>query len=750
MIRYSAVLFVLLAGTLISAAADEPVGTLRGRILNFSTKAPVAGATISIDNLQKGAVSDARGEFMIASLSVGGYTVRIRSIGFEPIVEPDVIIRSERTTFLERELVETAIETEELTVYGGYFRSAAVTPVSTMEMSAEELRRAPGSAGDINRALYAIPGIVQVDDEANDLVVRGGAPFENGFYIDNIFTPNINHFPQQGASGGNIAMLNIDFIDNVAVSTGGFDASYGNRLSSIVDIRLREGNRDAYDGQIDLNMTGFGGSVEGPIGGDASFLLSAKHSYFDLITDILDLGLSPRFYDVQGKVSFAPAAGHTVTVLDVFGRSEFRRDRATAVELDEPTFGREVYLQNTAGANWRAVWSGGYSNTAFSYAVIDAENDWSRLADGAIADRHSYTDRFYTLRNTTSFLPGLGVSLDIGGEWQLRSLTATGVLNGGEHTRSLDHSTAAVFASVSRTFFDRLTLQIGGRLVYGSGAEHTAVEPRAKLVFAADEALSFHAAYALVHQELPPFLTVQDPANEKLGVPRAQHLVAGFNYLLSDDIRLTVEGYSKEYAGFPLSPLVPFRFVVDDVAGDDSDYDYYGALISDGEAYTRGVELTLQKKFSGGLYGIIGGTYFRSRYRDLTGEWRNRMFDNRYVATISAGWKPDDNWELSFRWVYAGGKAYTPIDVEQSRRQGRTVRDLARIMDAYYPAYHSLNLRVDRRFYFMNTTLILYVNLLNAYNRANVRSYYWDASREQVRANTMLPLIPVLGVEYEF
>lgn len=740
---------IVLCSSVVYAEERVPTGVLKGRILSLATKAPIAGAAIVVEPLKKGAVSNAKGEFSIDKLPVGAYTVRITSVGYTALAEPDVIIRSNRVTFLEKELIEVSIATDSITVYGSYYRSASIAPASTVEMSAEELRRAPGSAGDINRALYALPGVVQADDEANDLIVRGGAPFENGFYIDNIFTPNINHFPQEGASGGNITMLNIDFVKSVALSAGGFDASYGNRLSSIVDVRFREGNRESYDGQIDLNMTGFGGSVEGPVG-NGSFLLSAKHSYFDLITDLLDLGVSPQFYDIQGKVDYRLSESHTLTLLDVFGRSEFGRDRERAAELEEYSYGKEIYTQNTAGVNWRALWESGYSNTSLSYATIDASNDWSSVETGNLMERRLYVDKYVTLRHasTLQFSPERWV--DIGTEWQYRNLSGSGESGGGRASALSETTIGGVFASYSHTLWGALTAHMGVRAAYFSEPDKVYVEPRLRLVYTVDDALSFHTAYAVVHQSAPPFLTLQDSANTRLNVPQAQHIIAGFNYLLSEDTRLTVEAYAKEYDTFPLSPLAPVWFVVDDVAGDESEYNYYGKLVDSGKAYTRGIELMLQKKFANELYGMVSATWFRSRYRDLTGEWRNRLFDNRFVFALSAGWKPNDDWELSFRWVYAGGKAYTPIDVEASRAAGSTVRDRSRIMDAYYPAYHSLNVRVDRRFYFMNTNLIVYLNILNAYNRDNVRSYYWNGQKQAVEYNSMLPVIPILGVEYEF
>lgn len=749
--RIPTFLSIVLCCTSFAVAQQTPVGTLKGRVLNRTTKAPLGGVSVVIEGTKKGAISNSNGEFSIAALPVGSYTVHFRLLGFEPLTEPDAIIRSQRTTFLEKELAESVIALEEVTVHSGYFRSAAVVPASTMEMGAEELRRAPGSAGDVNRALYALPSVVQADDEANDLVVRGGAPFENGYYIDNIFTPNINHFPQQGASGGNIAMLNIDFIQDVSMLAGGFDASYGNRLSAVVDIQLREGNRDAYDAQIDMNMTGFGGSIEGPISSDGAFMFSAKHSYFDLIVDQLKLGVAPTFYDAQGKVNYDLGSHHKLTLLDVFGKSEFERDRDKARELDEGTFGKEQYTQNTVGINWRALWGeSGYSNTAFSYASLDGGSQWFNTITEQRAAQNSYIEKFYTLRHSTVFQLDRERSVEFGGEWQQHSLD--GFVLPGEQERhfALGESTAGVFVTAQQSLWERFSVQLGVRAAYFSEGKRVFAEPRLKLSYMPSDVLSLYAAYGVLHQALPLFLKAYTHEKVALSVPEAQHYILGMKYLFSDDIQLTVEGYAKEYRGFPLVPDHPTRFVVDDVVGDDSEFDYYRALVSGGEAYTRGVEVLLQKKLVNHFYGIVGASYFRSQYRDLTETWRNRLFDNQIVFTFSAGWKPNDEWEVSLRWVYAGGKAYTPIDVGKARQQGWSVLDASRIMGEHYPAYHSLNLRVDKRFYFMNTNLILYASVLNAYNRENVRNYYWDSSRQQIRQNSMLPVIPILGVEFEF
>lgn len=750
--RYFFPIVVFFLSTSVSVA-QTPTGTLKGRVLNQATKAPLTGVTITLTNTQQGAVSNEQGEFSIANVPVGAYTIQLRLIGYAPLTEPDVIVRSSRITFVEKELSESAVALEEITVHSGYFRSALATPASTIEMGAEELRRAPGSAGDVNRALFALPSVVQAEDEANDLIVRGGAPFENGYYIDNIFTPNINHFPQQGASGGGLAMLNIDFIQEVSMLVGGFDASYGNRISSIVDLKLRDGNRDTYDAQIDMNLTGFGGTIEGPLSSSGSFMLSAKHSYFDVLAKIIDTDEEaiPSFYDIQGKVVYDITPQHRLTLLDVFGQDHQERTREQAIKAEEKTLGEEQYTQHTLGANWRALWGeSGYSNTAFSYATNKAYGKWSSVATGEQAAFHSSTENFYTLRNHSSFQLDPNCTFDIGTEWQYHSIN--GALSSGaqEPAFALNETTGAVFATLKQSLWETLSVALGVRTAYFSASDAVRIEPRINITYAPSASWSCYAAYGVVHQTLPLFFSAYTRENSSAVLPKANHYLLGTHYQLSNDTRIVLEGYAKEYSGFPLDPDNPTKFVVDDIVGDDGTYGNYRTLLSTGEAYTRGVELLVQKKLANHFYGIAGASYFRSKYRDATGTWRNRLFDNRAVVTISAGWKPNDNWEVSARWVYSGGKAYTPIHTEQSQQQGKLVLDTTRIMDAQYPAYHSLNVRVDKRFYFTNSNLILYLSILNAYSRENIVSYDWDTTKNALKTNKMFSLIPILGVEYEF
>lgn len=723
-------------------------GNISGTIVDKVHQQPLQGVSVQLLPLTKGTYSSAKGEFRFSRIPVGTYTLVVSMIGYKCHHIPDIIIRSGRTTDLRIELEETPLTADEVIITSSYFSEE---DISSVTMSFEELRRAPGAAGDINRALVMLPSAVQLDDNGNDLIVRGGAPFENGYYIDNIFTPNINHFPQMGASGGNISILNMDFVRNVSLISGGFSPQFGNRLSSIVDITLREGNREHYDTQLDLNFTGFGAQIEGPLHKNASFMVSAKRSYLDIISSLLEFNGAPRFGDAQAKISWDIHPNHHISLVNIFGVSEFIRSRQEALDSDNGTYGNELFHMNTLGTNIRSVWNSSlYSNTSFSYAYIDASRQWLETQTDNIAQQFSYQEYFYTARHITVWNPEKELSVETGTELQWYSLSGSSPeMNSTNMSGQFSQSNSGIFINILWRPLSSIMLRSGMRAAYFSHNDRIYPEPRISFHYTPNTLHSLYISYGQIHQSLPSFLLAQARENISLASPQAEHYIVGWQWLVADDIQSTLELYAKEYQDFPLSPNTPMRFPTDDVAGDDDDFDYYGALISEGIAYTRGIELTVQKKLSDHIYGTIGATYFRSAYRDANKQWRNRLFDNRLVCTMTLGWKPTDEWEMSIRWIYAGGRAVTPILTEESKNAGFTIFDNSRYLEDHLPAYHSLNIRVDKRWNFFNTNLITYISIMNVYNRKNPSGHYWNTSLQRIDYEAQFPLIPLIGIEYE-
>jgi len=268
------------------AAAQQETelrGKIVGEVYHATTREPLPGANIIIVGTTIGAAADENGYFEIINIPAGIYSVRASVIGFTPRIISDAVVNPARPLTLNFELIESSIELGEVNVVADFFQKLPEAPLSTQFQSYEEIRRLPGGLEDVVRAISILPGVAQVEPGRNDLIVRGGAPSENLYIIENIEVPNINHFGTQGASGGPLSYVNLDFVESTSFSTGGFGVRYGDKLSSVLTINLRDGRTDRLGGKATISASQFGLNLEGPTSEDGSFLFSARRSYLDFI-----------------------------------------------------------------------------------------------------------------------------------------------------------------------------------------------------------------------------------------------------------------------------------------------------------------------------------------------------------------------------------------------------------------------------------------------------------------------------------
>ena len=724
-----------------SLQTTKIIGEIKGRILDYETQQPLAGVVVAVVDKEWQVQSDETGSYSLPEIPVGYYVLSFQVDGYYSDNRTDVIVRSGRITFLNVRMLAMRVINEEIRVTADYFPTTVNKPGSQMQFNAEDLRRNAGSAGDVSRALYNVPGVVKAEEEANDLIVRGGSPMENGFYIDNIFIPNINHFPQWGASGGNISMLNMDFIESLDVYTGGFDAAYGNRLSSIIDIGYREGNRERINSQLNLSIIGYGAQMEGPLPGKkGSWMLSATRSYLNLMRDITggDIGRS-GFGDVQGKLTYDLSPGNSLAFLTIVGNSYTK----------EPG-NQEKFKNITIGLNWRHLWGDrGYSDTSVGYASIKGREEWWNDPDPELTYFEGYRQEWMSFRSVNHLQLSSVHQLKFGFEAQRINFKDDYFIE-RDVGEAIHGTSGAAFATYVVYPFHNFSLSSGLRLDYIPFSERTHFSPRFSFSWVLTKRLSMNGAYGMFYQQIPLFLMKQHRDNFDLKDPRARHLVLGFKYLLRQDTQLTLEVYDKQYAHFPMSLQNRFFLTIDDVSGDDARFGNWGELLALGKAYARGVELTLQKKLSKKLYGIVNLTYYRARYRDLMGIWRNRMYDNRFIASIYGGFKPNKNWEFNARLTLSGNRAFTPVNEQKSLQYGFPWVDYEDIMGGYLANYQNLSLRADRRFYFKKTYLVVFAGALNILDHQNELYRYWVPGINGYESEYMWGIIPYIGLEFEF
>ncbi|MBU1101168.1 MAG: TonB-dependent receptor [Bacteroidetes bacterium] len=749
----------------IYADEDEKVGTIKGVVVDKDTKAPLIGTNIMILGSVQGTASDIEGQYILRKLPVGNYTLEFKFIGYESVIKTDVIVKSERITSVNVELGMMIISSDEVVVTGGFFQSSDDELTSATSFSYEEIRRAPGSAGDVSRIIMGLPSVAKVDDQRNSLIVRGGSPNENGFIIDNIEIPNINHFPTQGSSGGPIGLLNVDFIQDVNFYSGGFSALYGDKLSSIMEIELREGNREEFDGQLDLNFAGFGGVAEGPLfGSKGSWLISARRSYIDFLIDMVDVGstIAPIYGDVQWKFVYDLHPNHKLTFLGIIGDDHLHSDQENGIENDMVLYARQDVVEGTVGINWRALWgSVGYSNTSIALTINDFDEDAYRTSTGALFFQNNTLEKSFNFRNVNHLKLSKTYSLEFGfdGKWILdkyNNYFAPGIDNLGSQTEGVTYKNnfnetkLGGFVNWTHNPVEGVKINTGLRADYFSFSEQINFSPRFAFSIDLSEHTSLNASFGIFTQTLPALLLMQNAQLEKLAHPMATHYIVGLSHLFAADTKLTIEAYSKKYRNFPLDPSKPTSFVIDEIYDQEGLYLSHDNLVDSGEAEAWGIEVMLQKKLAKDFYGMISGSYFRTRYRDYNSDWHNRVFDNKYVANIEGGYKPNDEWEFSIRWIYAGGRPYTPFDQMASQDAGQGIIDVTDINNKRYPAYHSMNLRVDKRFHFSSTNLVVYLSVWNVYNRKNTATIFWDEINNREKNIFQWSLLPIFGIEYEF
>ena len=753
----------LLSSVSVHSQTNSPKGTIKGRVFDAESMLPLPGAHVSLHERKGGTATDDKGQFELPDLPVGNYSVACSSIGYGAVVKTDVIVRSERITFVTIAMEASVIELSGETVTSGYFAEMQTQPLSNITFSSEEIRRAPGSAGDVSRILFGLPSLAKVNDTKNSLIVRGGSPVENGFYVDNIEIPNINHFPVQGSTEGPIGILNIDFVEDVTFHSGAFSANFGDKLSSVMDITYREGNRTARALQVDLSMQGFGGALEGPLdGGRGSYMISARRSFLDLILDLMNekVGL-PIYSDVQGKVAYDLSEHHRISILDVFSIDTQTMNQENALDSKLNIYPRYDYLANTGGVNWQWIWgSSGFSNTSIAHTYARTAADYYQTRTDRQLLANSSIEQEWKLRNSNHWLLGDRNRLSFGFDVKYGAMKYDQSYSDyqdllGQATdplllqKSVNGVQAGAFVEFDWGLSRRFTFSPACRVDRSWIREDFTLSPRMALTYHIDESSSLTGSYGRYYQNIPLIIAVQNENFKHLSMPRADHYVLSYSRLLDESVKLTLEVYDKEYSHFPMDPTQPNLFLFDQ-AVTEGIFLNHANLLSGGIARSRGIEVTVQKKLAREIYGLLSGAYYRAQYKGLDGNWYNRAYDNKFNVAIEGGYKPDGEWEFSLRWLYAGGVPYTPFDEQASSASHKGVYDATRINALRLPDFHSLNVRADRRFHFQSSTLVVYLSIWNAYGRRNVAAYTWNEIDDKIAEETMWGTLPVFGVEYEF
>lgn len=764
----------VLASTLLALAgagpvwSQSPIGLVTGRVEHALTRLPVADAVIEVVGTGRRARSLPSGRFRVDSVPVGAQAIRVVAIGFEPVILAEVMVGAGRPVVLAIALRPRPLQLEALTVEAQpLFRPGVRGAPGAAILGQEEARRAPGVQEDVLRAVALLPGVGVTSAGRNDLLVRGGAPFENLFVVDGIEVPNLNHFGSQGSTGGPLTLIDVEFVQEAAFSAGGFGARHGDRTSSLTAITLRDGNQERLAGGVTLSATGVGGSLEGPFGRDGSFFVGLRRSYLDLVFRAAGFSFIPAYWDLQAKATRRLDDRNTVSLLLIGALDDLTFNNETADNRYDnrriPSLRQRQYV---SGVTWRRAGERGVATATLSRTFTrfrTAQNDTA--TPPAPIFRNASREGETSLRLEWVRTLGERSTVTVGSLSRHAGRLEYDLLLPGDLRRDaqgiprpLERDTAfSTFRQAGYIEAD-LVLPSGARLMPGGRLDYypflgraVRLAPRLRIEIPAGQATLLTASAGRYWQAPSTIWLAGDASNTGLVPLRADVIVAGVRRQLRPDLRLQAEVYAKWYGDYPARVFRPQAVLAPSGFEDVTTDIPFGLepLVSEGSGRTEGIEVLVQKRSSDTpWFGLAAVSLSRARFSGLDGVERAGSYDARAIGTLLAGWRPNASWELSGKFRLATGRPTTPFTTDGPEAGSL---DFSRYnAGPRLPTFHALDLRVDRRWSFRGSQLVGYLDVQNVYGRSNVSEFEWDPRARRVVANTSLGVFPTIGVTFNF
>lgn len=735
-------LFILFATCTVLMMMSQPVHKIRGMVIDKISRQPLEFINVMVLNLNKGAVTDMEGHFTIENAPPGIYRLQASALGYKTVVTSEYIL-STKDLNLTIEMEENPTELEGVTVTASPFRRDIESPVSLRIIGLQEIEKSPGANRDISRIVQSYPGVsFSPVGYRNDLIVRGGAPSENRFYLDGVEIPNINHFSTQGASGGPVGIINADLIREVNFYTGAFPTNRGNALSSVLDFKLRDGDMERNSLKATLGASEVSLSSNGHLGKKTSYLVSVRQSYLQFLFDMLGLPFLPTFTDAQFKIKTRFDAHNELTVLGLGGIDNMKLNEKADGEKNQYTLNYLPKIQQetfTLGAVYRHYAGAHVQTVVISHSYLNNRNTKYRNNDESAPDnltlrlRSVEQETKLRLENTTTFgwwKVNAGVNLDYS---QYNNTTFQRIYaNKGQATydyhTSLGMLRWGLFGSIGYTSTDeRFTASIGVRADandYSSLMKQMSdqLSPRLSLSYGLTDNL-FVSGNAGLYYQLPPYTALGFKndngryVNKYLRYMKVSQGSIGLSWRTSNTFELSVEGFYKDYDKIPVS-------LVDGIplACKGNDYGVIGneALAPTAQGRSYGAEILLKWLIAKKLNLTSSLTIFKSEYRtNKESEYIASAWDNRSIFNMGGTYYFPRQWSFGMKVSCIGGTPYTPYDEYKTSlvaawdAQGRAYYDYNKYNTERLPAYAQVDVRVDKAFYLKRCMLGFYIDLQN-------------------------------------
>ncbi len=764
-------------------------GELRGTITDKKTGEPLFGATVFLIDTDFGAATNSDGQYVLSEIPANTYNIRVSFIGYQSQIIYNVVIRSEGNIDVDVQLEQAEFGLDEVVVSVNPFTKLETTPLSIQNLNQQEIASYPGGNNDIAKVIQSFPGVSgSVAGFRNDVIIRGGAPNENVYYLDGIEIPTINHFSTQGSAGGPVGLLNVSFFEGVTLSASSFAASYDNALSGVLEFDQRNGNSREFVGNFRLGSSESALTFEGPLfksdkpEANTSYIVSVRRSYLQLLFQAIGLPFLPDYWDYQYKITHQINSKNEVLFTGVGSIDNSSVNELDEFDAEQKAIQDQVPVleqqSNTIGMRWRHRFN---DNKGLMDVIVSQNslyNKFSRFTDNVneqgLYFQNDANELERKIRHQIKLFSG-SWTYAFGYSVQQVSYdnTTQDLVNDRNFITDLSFIRYGAHLQASaKGLEDRVQFSAGLRVDDNDFMEDGIgvlgqISPRISYSYKLDASgqWKWNQAWG-IYYKIPPYtiLGFEDNlgiwANRDAKYIRSEHFVGGFEYVINESSRISLEAFYKKYSNYPVS-------VADEVslANKGGGFEVFGSELiqSNGLGRTQGLELLYQQKFTGKWYGIASFTWFKSEFSGSDLVYRPSLWDNQYLISALGGYKFRNNWEISSRYRYLGRAPFIPTNLVQSLEfYPAIIKDYSSVGQNRLDAYNQVDIRVDKKWSYTSWSLDVFFEVQNILGNANPEEPSYGLARDengevviperllQVNTNTSVNILPSIGVVINF
>ena len=752
---------------------QQTTSVIRGTVIDKVSQATLIGVNVILVGSDPiiGTTTDINGDYRLENVPTGRQTIRVSFLGYEMREIPNLLVLSAKELNMDISLSEKYTELGEFVVRGESDKRESINKMNTVSsrtLSIEEATRFSGSLQDPARMSQNYAGVSGSSDDRNDIIIRGNSPTGVLWRLEGIDIPSPNHFSTLGTTGGPISMLNVNNLKNSEFMTGAWSAEYGNALSGVFDLQLRDGNNDSYEHLFQVGANGFEIGSEGPFkkGKRASYMFNYRYSTLGVFQKLgIDLGTGasiPEYQDLTFKINVPTKKAGIFSLFGVGGFSniDFAIDTSeTNLFSDETQESKFISQTGVVGVSHKYF----FNNTMFSKLVVVASGTKSAgKVDSTGFNTEEFTKlaRFDRRLATYSAHFKLNKKISVRNSWNAGVITKLYAINFVDSSKYLNEfnentnfkgsvSLSQMYFTWRHNFSEKLVVNFGVQGQYFGLSNSVSLEPRIGLRYDLSKKSKLTYGFGM-HSQLQPIVVyfIKDgntTPNENLDFSRSIHNVVGYEINTGANSRLKAEVYYQYVYNVPVDTFSSSFSMLNE--GANFTLPNKTGLVNEGTGFNYGIELTFEKFLSQGYYYLVTASLFDSKYKGADGVVRNTAFNNTYVLNALGGkeFLIKKNLSLTFdtKITVAGGKSYTPIDLAASQAQFKEVRSEDVAFSQNYQPYFRLDFKVGFRWNSKKVTQEFMIDIQNVTNQKNIFIQGYKVSEQVIKTNYQRGFFPV-------